>query len=120
MSFTFKQTDNKGVVMLEGDLTLPHAEALKDIFLKAIQESDDIIIAMEKVRNVDLSCLQLFCAANRSASHVKKHLAFQDNPPPALRQVAEAAGYDRLKGCRVDCCEGSCLWMAVSGENHER
>lgn len=117
MNATFKLAGKKGVITLEGDLTLPHAEALKDIFLKALQTSDDVTVAMENVHNTDLSCLQLFCSAHRSAARVKKHLAFHGNPPPDLRSAAEAAGYARLKGCKLD-CEGSCLWMDA-GDNYE-
>jgi len=96
---------------------LPHAEALKGIFLKALQRSDDVTIAMENVHNAELSSLQLFRSAHRSAARVRKHLSFQGNSPSALRNAAEAAGYARLKGCKLD-CEGSCLWIAV-GDNHE-
>ncbi len=117
MNATFKQSGNKGFVTLEGDLTLPHAEALKGIFIKALLETDEVSIAMENVQNVDLSCLQLFCSANRSAVRVKKQLAFQGNPPQAMRNAAEAAGYTRLKGCKLD-CEKSCLWM-TAGDYHE-
>jgi hypothetical protein len=108
MRATFDQLDKKNVITLEGDLTLPYAEALKGVFIKALQESDDVSIAMENVHTVDLSCL------HRSAVCSNKHFMFQGNPPSVLRIAAEAAGYVRLKGCKVD-CEGSCLWMETTG-----
>jgi STAS domain len=90
---------------------------LKGIFIKALQDTDEVSIAMENVQNVDLSCLQLFCSAHRSAVRFKKHVAFSGSPPPAMRNASEAAGYARLKGCKLD-CEKSCLWMAA-GAHHE-
>jgi anti-anti-sigma regulatory factor len=117
MNATFKQSGNKGFITLEGDLTLPNAEALKGICIKALLDADDVSIAMENVQNVDLSCLQLFCSAHRSAVRIKKHFAFSGSPPPAMRNAAKAAGYARLKGCKLD-CEKSCLWMTV-GADHE-
>ncbi|MGE5174259.1 MAG: hypothetical protein ACM3MD_10585 [Betaproteobacteria bacterium] len=39
------------------------------------------------------------------------------NPPKIFKAAAEAAGYSRLKGCKMD-CEKSCLWVAVAGANH--
>jgi anti-anti-sigma regulatory factor len=117
MNATFKQSGKKGLVTLDGDLTLPNAEALKGIFLTALQKSDDVTIVMENVQNADLSCLQLFCSAHRSAVRKNKHVAFSGSPPPAMRNAVEAAGYARLKGCKLD-CEKSCLWMTV-GVDHE-
>ena len=118
MHALFNQSGGKCIITLEGDLTLPHAEELKGIFIKALQDSDDVSIAMENVHSVDLSCLQLFCSAHRSAARFKKHLMFHGNPPPILRDASEAAGYDRLRGCKLD-CEGSCLWMQAAGNSHE-
>jgi anti-anti-sigma factor len=118
MRATFNHSGKKSIVTLEGDLTLPNAEALKGVFIKALQESDDVSLSMENVHNVDLSCLQLLCSAHRSAMCSNKHLMFQGNPPSVLRIAAEAAGYVRLKGCKVD-CEGSCLWMEAAGASHE-
>lgn len=65
MNATIKLSGKKGVITLEGGLTLPHGEVLKGIFLKALQTSDDVTIAMENVHNAELSCLQLFCSSER-------------------------------------------------------
>jgi hypothetical protein len=45
MQATFNQSGNKSVIMLEGDLT-SHMKELKEIFTKALQESDDVSIAI--------------------------------------------------------------------------
>jgi len=119
MSATFIQSGDKGVVTLEGDLTLPHAEELKKVFLKALLKADDVAVGFGNIQDVDLSCLQLLCSAHRSAVRFKKQVAFSKGLPQELRNAAEAAGYVRLKGCRLD-CEKSCLWMEAAGARHER
>ena len=118
MSATFKQTGNRGVITLSNDLTLPHAEELKKIFIKALVDTDDVSIVMENVHDVDLSCLQMLCSAHRSAVRFKKKVSFSGNLPQALKDAVRAAGFERLTGCRLD-CEKSCLWMAVTGANHD-
>jgi anti-anti-sigma regulatory factor len=117
MHATFNQTDNKSFITLEGDLTLPHAEALKDIFTKALQESDDVSIAIVTVNNVDLSSLQLLCSAHRSAMLLKKRVSFIGSPPQAFNDAVEAAGLARAAGCKLDSGH-SCLWMTVKGDRH--
>ncbi len=117
MSATLKQAGNKGVITLEGDLTLSHAEELKGIFIKALADADEVSIDFLNVQEVDLSCLQLFCSLHRSAVRLKKRVVFSGSPPPALKKVSEAAGFAHLKGCKLD-REKSCLWMAA-GARHE-
>jgi ABC-type transporter Mla MlaB component len=119
MHATFNRSGNKSYITLEGDLTLPHADALKGVFTKALQESDDVSIAIVTVEKLDLSCLQLMCSAHRSAMRSKKKVSFIGSPPQAFNDAAEAAGFARgAAGCKLD--DGySCLWMTVKGDRHE-
>jgi anti-anti-sigma regulatory factor len=118
MQATFNQSGNKSVITLEGDLTLPHAEALKAVLTKALQESDDVTIAIVTVHNVDLSCLQLLCSAHRSAMRLKKQVTFIGSPPQAFNDAVEAAGLAGAAGCKLESGH-SCLWMTVKGDHHE-
>ena len=118
MQATFNQSGSKSVITLEGDLTLPHTEALKAIFTKALQESDDVTIAIVTVDNVDLSCLQLLCSAHRSAMRLKKQVTFIGSPPQVFNDAVEAAGLARAAGCKLESGH-RCLWMTVKGDRHE-
>jgi anti-anti-sigma regulatory factor len=117
MSVIFTRTGNKGVVTLDGDVTLPQAEELRRVLIKALVDADEVALDMEKVQNVDLSCLQLLCSAHRSASRFTKKLFFSGSPPKALKDAVEAAGFSRVTGCRLD-CDKSCLWVALTGAHH--
>lgn len=117
MSATLKLSGYKGVITLDGDLTLSHAEELKGTFIKALADADDISIVFSNVQDVDLSCLQLLCSLHRSAVRLKKSVVFSGSKPPAVRIASEAAGFAHLKGCKLD-REDRCLWM-VAGAHHE-
>jgi len=121
MSATFKQSGNSGVLTLAGELTLPHAEELKKALLRALLETDDVSIDFGSVQEVDVSCLQLVCSARRSAARLKKRVSLGGCLPPVVKEAAEAAGYARLKGCKLD-CDKSCIWMVagLGGEYGER
>ncbi len=118
MQATLNQSGNKSVIMLEGDLTLPHAKALKELFTKALQESDEVSIAIVTAHTVDLSCLQLLCSAHRSAIHLKKELAFIGSPPQAFNDAVEAAGLASAVGCKLENGH-KCLWLTAKGDLHE-
>ncbi len=101
-------------VILEGEVTLPFAEELKKVLIKAMLDSDDIAVSMEHLQDTDLSCLQLLCSAHRSAVRLKKRIAFSGSPARIFRDTVDASGFARVRGCKLD-CEKNCLWTAFSG-----
>jgi anti-anti-sigma regulatory factor len=117
MHATYNQSGNKSVITLEGDLTLPHAETLRGILTQALQESDDVTIAIVTVHNVDLSCLQLLCSAHRSAMRLKKQITFIGSPPQVFNDAVETAGLACVAGCKLGSGH-SCLWMTAKGDRH--
>jgi anti-anti-sigma regulatory factor len=117
MSAIFTRTGNKGVITLDGDVTLQQAEELRRVLIKALVDADEVSLDMEKVQQADLSCLQLLCSAHRSAARFTKKFAFSGCPPKALKDAVETAGFSRVTGCKLD-CDKSCLWMTVTGAHH--
>ena len=114
MGATLEQTGEKIRVVLDGELTLPHADELRNTFLDALGKTDDISIVLDHVQDVDLSLLQLFCSLHRSATQQKKRVSLEGNAPQALLDAAEAAGFARHAGCKLD-LDKSCLWVDISG-----
>jgi anti-anti-sigma regulatory factor len=117
MSSHQKQTGEEATITLEGELTLPRVEELKNAFLQALVKGDTVAIRFGTVQDVDLSGLQMLCSAHRSAVRMKKKVRVSGAMPKILRDAAEAAGYMRLKGCKLD-FENSCLWIAAAGGHH--
>jgi anti-anti-sigma regulatory factor len=113
MGATFNKSGNAGVITLDGDLTLPYAEELKQTIIKAVLDVDELSFAFGDVQAADLSLLQLLCSAHRSAVRLNKKLAFSGVLPKPFTDTVEAAGFSCLKGCKLD-CEKSCLWMNIS------
>jgi len=105
---------NAATITLEGDLTLPRAEEIKKIFASALSGPSPVSIAFGAVSDIDLSFLQLFCSLHRSAERDKKQVRIEGPAPKALKETAEAAGYLRLAGCKLD-CDKSCLWVSIAG-----
>ncbi len=117
MSSIRNLSNDKSTIHLEGDLTLPNAAELRTMLIKALIDADAVTIRFGDVQELDLSCLQLFCSAHRSAVRLKKQVQFAGTLPKILQETADVAGYSRLKGCHLD-TEKSCLWVAVAGAYH--
>jgi anti-anti-sigma regulatory factor len=110
-------SEGRTIVTLRGDLTVPHAEEMRSLLIKALVNADRVGIRFAEVHAVDLSCLQLLCSAHRSAVRLKKRITLEGSAPQALRDAAGAAGFSRLTGCRPD-SDRSCIWIAVEGVDH--
>lgn len=112
MAITFvKQSNDKGLLTLQGDLTIRSATEIKALLIKALVESDQVSVNFDGVSEVDVTCLQLLCSAHRSATRLNKRFLFTGvNRPDAFLALVEAAGFARSMGCSLDCGK-SCLWM---------
>ena len=118
MGALFTQSGNKGVVILEGDLTMPYAEEIRKILMKAIRGADELSVAFKNVRDADLSCLQLLCSAHRSAVRMKKHMTFTGIVPQTFKDTVVAAGFSHIRGCGPDSGR-KCLWKLLAGGVNE-
>jgi ABC-type transporter Mla MlaB component len=118
MGTSFNLSGSKGVLLLENELTLPYAADLRTALIKSLLDADDISIAVRNVRDIDLSCLQLLCSAQRSAVRLRKRVAFTGRLPKIFKNLVAAAGFARAAGCKQDCGK-DCLWTD-SGVKNDR
>jgi anti-anti-sigma regulatory factor len=119
MNNTDKKDDDSGTVLLEGELTLPRAAELKGLFEQALADAASVSVRFGDVRDLDLSCLQLLCAAHRTAVRMKKKMALEGERPRLLMETAKNAGFVRETGCKYD-AEESCFWAVETGAGNGR
>ncbi len=84
-----------GVLTLREKLTVEYAKDLKEGLLKALENTTRLEINMENMSEIDLTCLQLLCSANRSFKAVDKEIAFAGEPPDLFKQALIEAGLYR-------------------------
>lgn len=85
-------TEQQGELVLSGELTLPYAAQLKTEILETMTEVQRLVVKFKDVTAADLSCLQLFCSAHRSAADQQKTFEPDHSDVPALQAVLAAAG----------------------------
>ena len=91
MEFT-KKSEDQGVVVLGGELTIEHVEEIKALLLKALEEVKHVQIELKDVEEIDLACLQLFFAARNSASKKAKTVSLSQPIPEVCHDLARGAG----------------------------
>jgi len=101
--------DQQNVVKLDGRLTVERAVQLKEILLKEIGRSDDIVVDCSSAIDMDVSFLQILYAASRFCESNKKKFALSGRCSEVMKKVLRKAGF-----CHAgDVCEdaSACLWL---------
>lgn len=110
MNYSLEHSDGTAKLSISGSMTIEDAANLKTALAGIFTDSaPQIEIELSETPSVDLSCLQVFCAAHRSAALAGKELVLR-NTPDSLRTCLEDAGFPRQTGCLHH--EGkTCLWQ---------
>jgi len=110
MQAKHEQQDRIAFLTLSSDLTIEHAEDLKVLILKALSGADQVVLDIKNVSDCDLSALQIFCAAHRTAVQQQKQIALAQSSSKTFRRTVAGAGYWRHVGCPID-SDQSCFWV---------
>jgi anti-anti-sigma regulatory factor len=115
IAITVKKTGSKRMIYIEGDLTIENAGKIQEALLKPFSKKEHRIISVEKAASVDLSCLQLFCSAHRTAVKENAHLSINGNRSEYFRDKTKEAGFSRHEACLLN--KGrDCLWTEEHNE----
>ena len=81
------------VLVLEGDLTVDKAGALKIMLQDALKNAESVTVHFKDNKRIDITFLQLVCSAHRSAFLSGKNLNLSDKMPDHLKDTLKSAGY---------------------------
>ncbi|MBA4391905.1 MAG: hypothetical protein C0399_13355 [Syntrophus sp. (in: bacteria)] len=98
------------ILTLDGELCIQDADEFRALLLQSIDAVDALTMNVASVTDIDLSCLQLLCAAHRTAIKVSKRLELDKEWPESFARVIGESGYARHDGCSLDKDHG-CLWI---------
>ena len=109
MAYEIQESNGTRVLNLKGKWTIDCASELRTVLMDAMRDADHVALNLEKVTEVDLACLQLFCSAHRASLDSHTTFSWHTNPHDGFKKVVREAGYSRTLGCHKDPCK-SCLW----------
>jgi anti-anti-sigma factor len=102
----------KNVITISGEMTIENAAALKDALIHSLKNVKHIVMDLDNITDMDLSCLQLLCSAHRTSAGAQKTLELKSGYPEVLKRAAREAGYLRNSGCTLE-TEDGCLWKRI-------
>lgn len=100
-------------VQISGEMTVINACRARDALLDVFSVEDKIRIDVHDITAIDLTGLQLLCAAHRAALAGSKSLVVTGGDNARFMTVARSAGLLRHVGCKRD-EKKTCIW--VGGE----
>jgi|GEM_PF-1907727 len=103
-----------GELVLEGELLILRVAELKEELLMSLESVDELLVNLVETADIDLSVMQLLCAARRAAVRMNKDLALVGQSSK-VGESLRLAGFSGPGGCVRDCRE-KCLWSGTGGD----
>lgn len=108
----------KAVIKASESLTVEQADSLHGRLRDALEgEFKSVVIDLSGATELDVSCLQVLCAAHKSAARRKVDISLS-MMPALVEQAVSAAGFHKHEVCEAGINE-TCLWTSrESAETH--
>jgi anti-anti-sigma regulatory factor len=116
MGIILEESGDSCVLKVDGQVTVRNVEELRDNMLRAIDKYPVAVVDVTAVEAIDVSVLQLLCAAHKSAV-AKGHVFKFSSVPQLIAEVATEAGFTNDTEC-MKTLGDPCLWMFKSGEDN--
>jgi anti-anti-sigma factor len=108
-----KKSQDGITLTVAGSMTIEYAADMRDVLQDAFTQGDTVTVDLTKLEGIDISGLQLLCAAHRTSLAQEKRLIVQGSKHANVQKSAMLAGYYRHVGCSQDVTK-TCIW--VGGE----
>lgn len=100
----------KEELVVSGSLTIAEAARFKEGLLASLQAAGELLVDLGGVTAIDITGLQLLCAAHGSAEQAGKGFRIKDSGDGVLGKAVAEAGFQRHVGCARD-NKSSCIWV---------
>lgn len=115
MEIRAEQLADAETLIFSGEMTVSSAEGIRTALSGSLGRVGNVMLSIDSVDEIDLSCLQLFCSAHRSAVRQNKRLSIVGEYPEGFRTIIMKTGFRRQFGCAL-CPDKTCLWaMDIQG-----
>jgi anti-anti-sigma regulatory factor len=111
MSLTSTCLESGETVITSGNsLTIETASEFMRLLREGLETSRNVSVELEPAVEIDLTGLQLFCSACKTAAAQNKTLTYHGPRPQALEDIIEACGAGRHAVCKQN-MDSNCLWF---------
>lgn len=116
MELIIDKKTKSGRLIFKGELTVNHVAEVHSELLKALKKTSSIRLDLQSVTEIDVSVLQIFCSAHKTATKMKKGIELIDSPMEVAKNSAGLNGFLRQHGCSTDQSQ-TCFWRTKGTAN---
>jgi anti-anti-sigma regulatory factor len=98
------------VITSGSSLTIENAAEFSRVIREALHTSKNVVIEFEPTVEMDITCIQILCAACKSAAQVGVSFSYAGVQPQALIDLFTACGAERHAVCKYN-NDASCIWF---------
>jgi len=91
-----KKDVKNGTILFEGELTYNEVDEIKKKITPTIQKYDELNIQLRNIENLDLTCIQLLFAFQKSFRALNKKLTFDIELPNDIKALIEHSGFSQI------------------------
>jgi len=90
------KSEKKARMTIERELTIYTALEIKEYFMQAIEDYDQLKIQIKDVENLDLSFIQLIESLRKTAEEYEKKIEISAELSDGTRSLVENSGFDPI------------------------
>ncbi len=110
----YRMQDSEGTIALKGHVVIESAETLHKTLQGAFAEAEKITVDMGGTDEIDITCVQLFCSAHKTALETGKTFAVI-NIPGEVRTIIDAMNLHK-GGTFTNVLSEACMWYTQEAE----
>ncbi len=116
LKLTKTEAGKEGYLSLVGNLTMAEVQETQKVLLEAIEQVDTLYLDLKEIESVDVSFVQLLCAAHRECFLSEKDIFLQGGVSDIMEKLLASAGYSKQCGC-YSAAKKSCLWSSCNNDH---
>lgn len=105
-----EQDGSSATVTISGVLKIDGAAELQRVLGEALAEAPSVVLHAEQLQDLDLTIVQILCAACKSAAASGRFFTFQGTLPDSLALFNNGIGAYKGAACRHNNDE-PCVWL---------
>jgi len=108
-TWKYNTDENRGILCVDGDLTIAHVAELKERLVEAFNTAQDVTIDVSASTALDVAGVQLLCACHSYSCKNGKSMHLEVGENQFFNAFLDEVGFSRSFVCNKGGDEG-CLW----------
>ncbi|MBW2688760.1 MAG: STAS domain-containing protein [Deltaproteobacteria bacterium] len=94
-NWQYNPEEKSGVLTFDGDMTISHVSDIKECFLEAFSDAENVTVDVSAATSVDVAGIQLLCACLRFSKGRGKKMSLRLGENTIFSEFLDEVGFSR-------------------------